>query len=312
MPRRAVVAIGGHALTRPGQVGTIPEQYANAEATCRDLVPLIEEGFELVLTHGNGPQVGNILLRVELSAHQVYPLPLDVCVSDTQGGMGYMLQQTLDNVLRRRGLVRPVATVLTQVVVDPSDPAFGRPSKPIGPSYTRERAESLVREHGWNVREDADHAFHRVVPSPLPLEIVEIEVIRRLIEAGVVVIAVGGGGIPVVREQGALRGVEAVIDKDYASALLARQTGADLFIVATSVDRVRLNYGRPDETPIDRMTASEAARYLAAGQFPPGSMGPKIEAAIDYLKAGGGEVVITNVASMKAALAGGAGTHIVL
>jgi len=308
--KRTVVAIGGNAITRPGQVGTIPEQYANAGETCRDLLPLIEEGYDLVLTHGNGPQIGNILLRVELSQHQVYPLPLDVCVSDSQGGMGYMLQQVMQNVLGEKGLAKPVATMLTQVVVDRQDPAFHAPGKPIGPFYSAERARQLTAEKGWKLIEDAGRGFRRVVPSPRPLEIVEIEVIRRLVEAGVLVVTAGGGGIPVARENGKLRGVEAVIDKDLTSALVAGLIGAELFIIGTSVDRVYLDYHQPSQRPLDRLIAAEAERYLSEGQFPPGSMGPKIEAAILYLSHGGGEVIITDIASIGRAVRGETGTRI--
>lgn len=311
MKKRTVVAIGGNAITRPNQVGTIPEQYANAEQTCRDLLPLIEEGYDLVLTHGNGPQIGNILLRVELSQHQVYPLPLDVCVSDSQGGMGYMLQQVMQNVLQEKGIAKPVATMLTQVVVDPEDPAFHAPNKPIGPFYSPERARVLMAEKSWKMIEDAGRGFRRVVPSPRPLEIVEIEVIRRLVDSGVLVVTAGGGGIPVVRESGKLRGVEAVIDKDLTSALVAGLIGADHFIIGTSVERVYLDYRKPSERPLDRMTAAAAERHLKEGQFPPGSMGPKIEAAILYLGHGGGEVIITDIASIGRAVRGETGTRIV-
>jgi carbamate kinase len=309
--KRTVVAIGGNAITRPNQVGTIPEQYANAEQTCRDLLPLVEESYDVVLTHGNGPQVGNILLRVELSQHQVYPLPLDVCVSDSQGGMGYMLQQVMQNVLRERGISKPVATMLTQVVVDAGDPAFLEPNKPIGPFYTPERARAMMAEKGWNMIEDAGRGFRRVVPSPRPLEIVEIEVIRKLVDGGVLVVTAGGGGIPVVRTGGRLSGVEAVIDKDLTSALVASQIGADVLIIGTSVERVFLDFNQPTERPLDRLTLREAEAYLREGQFPPGSMGPKIEAAIHYLSEGGGEVVITDIASIGRALRGQTGTRIV-
>lgn len=278
---------------------------------CLDLAALFEEGYEVAITHGNGPQVGNILLRIELSAHQVYPLPLDVCVADTQGGMGYMIQQQLANVLHERRLSRPVVTVLTQVVVDAKDPAFKKPTKPVGPAYTRERAEALSREHGFYVAEDAEGRFVRVVASPYPLEIVEIDMIRRLLDSGAAVIAAGGGGVPVVRDEGLLRGVEAVVDKDYSSSLLAREIDADLLVIATSVDRVVLSYRKPDARPVSRLTAEEAEKYLREGHFPPGSMGPKIEGALAFLKAGGGEVIITNVESLPSAIRGGAGTHVV-
>lgn len=311
MSKRAVVAIGGNAITRAGQVGTIPEQFANSEQACRNLLVLLEQGYDLVLSHGNGPQVGNILLRVELSSHQVYTVPLDTCVSDCQGGMGYMLQQVFHNVLRERGIERTVVTVLTQVVVDGNDPAFRKPTKPVGPFYSRERADELQREKGWVIVDDAGRGFRRVVPSPVPKEVVEIESIRALSDAGLLVIAAGGGGIPVVREKGVLRGVEAVVDKDYASSLLAKNLDVDLFLIATGVDRVYLNFGKPNQRPLEQITADEAERHLEAGQFPAGSMGPKIRAAIDYLRDGGREVLIADISAIHRALAGETGTRIV-
>lgn len=311
MSKRALVAIGGNAITRLGQVGTIPEQFANSEQACRDLPVLLEQGYDLVLSHGNGPQVGNILLRVELAAHQVYTLPLDTCVADSQGGMGYMLQQVFHNVLREMGLQPTVATVLTQVLVDANDPAFRNPTKPVGAFYTRERATQLQREKGWVIVDDAGRGFRRVVPSPVPKEVVEIEAIRVLSDAGFVVIAAGGGGIPVVRENGALRGIEAVVDKDYASSLLAQNLEVDLFLIATGVERVYLNFGKPNQQPLEQVTADEARRHLDEGQFPAGSMGPKIRAAIDYLQQGGREVLITDTSTIRQALAGETGTRIV-
>ena len=310
MRKRAVVAIGGNAITRPGQVGTIPEQFANAEHACRDLLLLLEHGYDLVLTHGNGPQVGNMLLRVELSAHQVYTIPLDTCVSDSQGGMGYMLQQVMRNVLSDGGFDKTVATVLTQVVVGLDDPAFESPSKPVGPFYTSEKARDL-RNKGWAVIEDAGRGYRRVVASPIPREIVEIAAIRTLLDAGVIVIAVGGGGIPVSRDDGHLRGVEAVVDKDYASSLLARELGVELLLIGTGVEQVFINFGKPDQEPLSQITVEEAEHHLEDGQFPDGSMGPKIRAAIDYLKHGGGEVIITDISAVGRALKRETGTRIV-
>lgn len=311
MKKRAVVAIGGNAITRPGQVGTIPEQFANAKQACRDLLILLESGYNVVLTHGNGPQVGNILLRVELSAHQVYTLPLDTCVSDSQGGMGYMLQQVMYNVLSERGLDRTVATVLTQAVVDEDDPAFSTPSKPVGPFYTRERASLLEKEKGWHLVEDAGRGYRRVVPSPIPREIVEIVAIRALLESGNLVIAAGGGGIPVIRKKGLLEGVEAVIDKDHTSSLIARELDVDLFLIATSVEQVYLDYGKPGQRPLGRVTVDEVESYLHEGQFPTGSMGPKMKASIEYLRNGGREVIITDISTVARALEGKTGTHII-
>jgi carbamate kinase len=251
-----------------------------------------------------------MLLRVELSAHQVYTIPLDTCVSDSQGGMGYMLQQVMQNVLAEKGSDQTVATVLTQVVVDPDDPAFGSPSKPVGPFYSLERAKDLEAK-GWAVVDDAGRGYRRVVPSPIPREIVEIGAIRTLLDAGVIVIAVGGGGIPVRRDNDHLRGVEAVVDKDYASSLLARELGVELFLIGTSVEQVFINFGKPDQKPLSKITVEEAEGHLEEGQFPDGSMGPKIRAAIDYLKHGGGEVIITDISAVVRALNGEAGTRIV-
>jgi carbamate kinase len=310
MGKRAVVAVGGNALIRPGQKGSVQEQLANAEEACSNLLPVIEQGFQLLFTHGNGPQVGNRLLRVEISSDEVQPLPLDVCVADTQGGMGFMLQQAMDNVLRAKGITRPVGTVVTQVIVDANDPAFDEPSKPIGSFYTGERAKVLRREKGWRLVEQTGRGYRRVVPSPIPQKIVELEVIRTLVDAGVVVIAAGGGGVPVVLLDGILRGVEAVIDKDRASSLIAQELKADLFLIATNVERVFLDYGRPGAKALSEISVEEAETHLKEGQFPPGSMGPKIEAALDYLRAGGREVVIADMSSVESALRGETGTRI--
>lgn len=311
--RLAVVAIGGNSITRRGEVGTIPEQYRNARDTCAHVAGLVADGWRVVLTHGNGPQVGNVLLRVQMAMPQVYPLPLDVCDSDTQGGMGYMLQQVLGNELRARGSPVQVATLITQVVVGRDDPAFRKPTKPVGRFYTKEEAAALAREQGWTVVEDAGRGWRRVVPSPAPLEIVELGAIRTLVDGGVIAIAVGGGGIPVVREGSALSGVEAVVDKDRSSALLANGLGADLFLITTGVERVALDYGKPTQREVERLTVAEARRHLAAGQFPAGSMGPKIEAACAFVEAGGGrKAIITSPERIEAALRGEAGTAICL
>lgn len=311
MMKKAVVAIGGNAITKADQKGTIPEQFANTLETSEHLADIIEFGYDVIITHGNGPQVGNVLLRAELAEHILYPLPLDTCDSDTQGGMGYMIQQVLGNILRRRKINKQVATVITQVVVDKDDPAFRNPTKPIGPFYTREKAEKYKAEKSWNIIEDAGRGYRRVVPSPKPLEIVEEAIVKKLIDAGVVVIAVGGGGIPVIRlPDGSLKGVEAVIDKDLASSLLASRLKVDLFLIATDVEKVALNYKQPNQINLDRMTVSEAKRYLAQGHFLPGSMGPKIEAAIQFLEKGGNEVIITSPECIGRALKGETGTRI--
>lgn len=311
MSSLAVIAIGGNSITKAGQVGTIKEQFENSSQTAEHVAEMVAKGWDVVLTHGNGPQVGNVLLRVELAAPQVYTLPLDTCDSDTQGGMGYMLQQVLGNSLKRRGIQTPVATVITQVLVDEDDPAFKNPTKPIGPFFSQAEAERRRIERGWNIVEDVGRGYRRVVPSPKPLELIEEEVIRRCIQNGIILIACGGGGIPVARRKGELHGVEAVIDKDRASALLASRIHADLLLISTGVEKVALNYRKPDQQLIDLMTTAQAEKHFTEGQFPPGSMGPKIESAIFFLKSGGKRVIITTPEKIEEALDGRTGTHIV-
>ncbi len=306
----AVVAIGGNSITKAGQRGTIPEQFANAKETSRHIADMIARGYDVVVTHGNGPQVGNILLRAELATTVLPPLPLDTCGADSQGGMGYMIQQVLGAELRARGVDRTVVTVVTQTVVDRADPAFASPSKPIGPFYTQEEAERKELEEGWNVVEDANRGWRRVVPSPMPTRVVEADAIKALLAAGCVVIGVGGGGIPVVEEDGKLRGVEAVIDKDHASRLLANDIGADLLIISTDVERVALNFGAENQTWLRELTVDSARRYHEEGHFPAGSMGPKILAGVAFIEGGGDEVIITNPESIGRALDGETGTRI--
>jgi carbamate kinase len=305
----AVVAVGGNALTRSNQVGTIPEQFDNALLTCRHLARMVERGTAFVLTHGNGPQVGNVLRRIELSRDQVYPLPLDICDADTQGGIGYMLQQVLGNELRQLRLDKTVVTLVTQVLVDGKDPAFANPDKPIGPFYGKADADKRMSE-GWQMREDAGRGYRRVVPSPKPLRIIELEAVRRCVEAGLLPIAAGGGGVPVIERDGELHGVEAVIDKDRASALLASNLGADLFVICTGVTEVQVRYGKSDARALREVSAGELRAHAQAGEFPAGSMGPKIEAALDYLGRGGRRVIITDAEHIGAALEGTAGTQI--
>jgi carbamate kinase len=312
MARTAVVAVGGNALIRDQGHQTVPDQYRAAADTSRHIAVIAREGWNVVVTHGNGPQVGFILRRSELSAHELHEVPLDACVADTQGAIGYALQQNLQHDLTKLGIDRRVVTVLTQVEVDADDPAFARPTKPIGSHLTEDQARRREAE-GWTVVEDAGRGWRRVVPSPLPQRIVEEDVIRHLVDAGFVVIGVGGGGIPVVSgSDGRLHGVSAVIDKDYAASLLARRIEADLLLISTSVDRVALGYGTPDQRWLDRMTVSEARGYLEEGsQFPEGSMGPKVQAAIWFVEASGHPAVIAGLDSMERALAGEAGTWIV-
>jgi carbamate kinase len=272
---------------------------------------MIEQGWNVVITHGNGPQVGFILRRSELSRHELHDVPLDSCGADTQGAIGYDIQQALFNEFRARGMARQAVTVVTQVLVDRNDPSFASPSKPIGSFMDEHTAAERRAREGWHVIEDAGRGWRRVVASPLPVEIIEREAIRSLIDQGFVVIAVGGGGIPVVEdERHELIGAAAVIDKDHASALLANRIGADLLLISTAVEKVALNYGKPDQRWLDHLTLAEANRYLAEGHFAKGSMGPKVEAIVWYLEHGGGEALITNPENIEEALAGRTGTRV--
>jgi len=310
MDKLAVVAIGGNSLIRNEAHQAVPDQWEAIGETCEHLAAMVATGWDLVITHGNGPQVGFTLLRAELASSVLHPVPLDLCVADTQGSLGYMIQQALHNSLLRLGIRRPVVTVVTQVLVDRNDPAFLNPTKPVGPFLTRERAEQY-RQEGKAVVEDAGRGWRRVVPSPRPLEILEMDSIKTLQSAGFLVIAAGGGGIPVIRDDsGALRGVEAVIDKDLTASLLAIGLRADLFLISTAVEGVAIHYRMPQERWLSGMTLEEARHYLREGHFPPGSMGPKIEAAIQYLEAGGKMVLITSPPAIGRALRGEAGTRI--
>ena len=311
MGKKAVIAIGGNSILRAEQKGTIQEQFANTIETAEHVADMIMMGYELVITHGNGPQVGNMLLMSEKTEEILYPLPLDICDSNTQGSMGYMIQQALGNVLKERKIKKSVVTVVTQVVVDRNDSAFKKPTKPIGSFYSKENAEKYRKEKKWDIIEDAGRGYRRVVPSPEPLEIVENEVIQKLVDDDVIVIAVGGGGIPVVKEKNFLKGVEAVIDKDLASSLLASNINAELLLISTNVEKVFLNYNKPNQKGIDRMTVKDAKKYLSEGHFPPGSMGPKIEAGIRFLEKGGKEVIITSPECIGDALKNKTGTHII-
>jgi len=314
MRKLAVVAIGGNSLIKDNTRVRVEDQYEAAKETCYYIADMIEQGWDVAIGHGNGPQVGFILRRSEI-AHQVagmHEVPLDVCGADTQGAIGYALQQNLQNEFRRRGIAKQAATVVTQVVVDRNDPSFQNPTKPIGGFMTEEEARRREREEGWTVVEDAGRGWRRVVASPLPQRIVELDAVRRLLDAGIVTITVGGGGIPVIEdENGNLKGVAAVIDKDYAASLLARSIGADLFLISTAVDKVYLNFNKPDQRPIDVMTVSEAKRYMAEGHFAKGSMLPKIQAIIWFLEAGGKEAIITNPENIARALRGETGTRVI-
>jgi carbamate kinase len=306
----AVVAIGGNSLIKDRQHQAVRDQYVAAHETTEHVASMIEEGFDVVIGHGNGPQVGFILRRSELAAHELHEVPLDVCGADSQGAIGYALAQNLQNVFRRRGIDRPVAVVVTQCEVSGTDPAFAAPSKPIGSFMDEISARERHVRDGWEIVEDANRGWRRVVASPRPLRIVEIEAIKSLVLAGAVVIAVGGGGIPVTADAaGDLHGVDAVIDKDLACSLLARALGAELLLITTSVERVALDYGRPTERPVDRLTLAEARRYLAEGvHFAAGSMAPKVEAIIEFLEHGGKRAIVTDPQHVEDALAGKSGT----
>jgi len=311
MSKTAVVALGGNAIGTTGRED-IHQQFANTRKSLSGILELVKEGYQLAITHGNGPQVGNALLRVERTMDTIPALPLGVIVADTEGGMGYMIEQSLQNKLHREGISRKVVTIVTQMIVDRNDPSILNPTKPIGPFYTKEQAERLAKINGWIIKEDAGRGFRRLVPSPIPTEIVEKDIIKFLVQSGTIVIAAGGGGAPVyVEEDGTYEGVDAVVDKDRASAVLARDIGAESLVILTSVDKVCLNYMNPDERPLSWVSVTEVKRYMAEGHFPQGSMGPKIGAAIQFLEAGGKQVIITSPGLIKEALEGKAGTKII-
>ena len=310
----AVVAIGGNSLIKDKKNVTVESQYQAAKETTVHIADMIESGWTVAIGHGNGPQVGFILRRSEI-AHKVegmHEVPLDVCGSDSQGAIGYSLQQNLQNILRSRKINKSIATIVTQVRVDAKDDAFNNPTKPIGTFMEEGEAQQRHKDLGWNVVEDSRRGWRRVVPSPLPKEVVELPSVKQLINAGHIVITVGGGGIPVIMEDGALKGVAAVIDKDYASSLLAREIKADLFLISTAVEKVSLNFGKPNEKHLNRMTLSETKAYLEEGtHFAKGSMAPKIQAIIWFLEAGGKQALITNPENIGRALKGETGTWIV-
>jgi carbamate kinase len=311
MAERILVALGGNALVRAGQRGTIQEQMANLDLAMAGIVPLIQRGCHVVITHGNGPQVGHILIRVEAARHQAYDLPLDVCVAQSQGETGYLIQQTLENLLRKHQIDRTVFAVLCRTVVDQHDPKLTNPSKPVGPYYSPEEALAL-KTQGWSLAEEAPHGFRRVVPSPEPIRIVETEAIQRLVGDGVIVIAVGGGGIPVSAEtDGTLKGIEAVVDKDLASSQLAVTIGVERILDLTSVEFAKLHFNSPFEENLQTITVADAKKYLAEGHFAPGSMQPKIEAGIYFLEHGGREFIITHTEKALDGFEGRTGTHMV-
>ena len=308
-----VIAIGGNSLIPDADHRSVQDQYAAAGETDDHIASLVEQGWDVAISHGNGPQVGFILRRSEMSSSELHEIPLDYCGADTQGAIGYMLQQNLINDFRQRGIHKSVATVVTQVEVDPNDPAFASPSKPIGSFMDEAEAQRRHDEEGWDIREDAGRGWRRVVASPAPMRIVELQVIEQLLKAGVATIAVGGGGIPVItNDQGDLEGIAAVIDKDLASALLASEIDADLLLISTAVEQVALNFGKENEEWVSQFTLSEVKQYLAeGGHFAEGSMAPKMRAVVQYLEAGGKEALITNPQNLERAMNGETGTRIV-
>jgi carbamate kinase len=308
----ALIAFGGNAILPSKQRGLQTEQMNNARRAARLMIHIVKKGYDLIIVHGNGPQVGNLLIQMEESITKIPPFSLEVCDAMTEGSMGFMLEKALINELRKSSIDKEVATLITQVVVDREDPAFSNPSKPIGPFYSQYRASMLKKQKNWKMIEDAGRGYRKVVPSPRPIDVVPKRIVRELVKTGKIVIAAGGGGIPVIiNGNGLFQGVEAVIDKDYTASMIAREAKAELFIILTNVPRVSLNYDKPEEEPISVMTVEEAKGHLAEGQFPPGSMGPKIEAAIEYIQNGGERVIITSANHLKASLLNRSGTQII-
>ncbi|CAM2065984.1 Carbamate kinase [Sulfidibacter corallicola] len=310
--KKALIAFGGNALVKAGEIGLQKQQLDNAKEAAEMVVRLLEQGYLPIIVHGNGPQVGNVLIQQEEAANRVPPYTMDICVAQTVGSMGYMLQRSIENMIRFKGLSQKVSTVLSEVVVDAEDPGFHDPTKPVGPFYENFRAHQLESEKGWVMKEDSGRGWRRQVPSPQPLRIAQIDAIRSLVDAGFVVLACGGGGIPVYEDpNGYLIGIEAVVDKDRTSAMLGHELEAEVFIVLTGVEKVALDFGKPTQRDLDRMTVSEAARYLEEGQFPPGSMGPKIQSSIEYIRGGGREVLITTAECLLRGQVENVGTRIV-
>ncbi|HPW46137.1 MAG TPA: carbamate kinase [bacterium] len=307
-----VIALGGNAISKPGKHGTIQDQFYATYESMEHIAELVSDGFDrLVVTHGNGPQVGASILRSEIAAKSTYPLPMDICVADTQGGMGYMIQQVLKNTLKKRKISTPVATIVSQALVDLNDPAFENPTKPIGMFYTEKEANELRVGRGWTMKEDAGRGFRRVVPSPKPIKILEVDVIKALFDKGFIVIAGGGGGVPIgLNRQGLYYGIEAVIDKDLTSALIAAEVGADTLVILTAVEFAYLDFLGENKRALTEVKVEEMQRYLNAGEFQAGSMKPKVEAALNFLEGGGKKAIITSLSNCLAALHGRTGTHI--
>lgn len=312
LPKIAVVALGGNAITREFEEGNIIQQFANTRRSLVGVADLIEKGYLLAITHGNGPQVGNALIRVEECRHLVPPTPLGVIVADLEGGMGYMIQQSLQNKLHKRGIRRKVVTLVTQVIVDKNDPSILNPTKFVGAFYNKNEVAGLQEKRGWVIKQDSDRGYRRVVSSPNPLEIVEKDTINQLVSQGTIVIASGGGGAPVyVEADGTYEGMDGVVDKDRAAAILGRDIDAKELYILTAVDRAAINFGTSQQQDLDTLSLADAKKYLAEGQFPPGSMGPKIEAAVAFLESGGDMVIITSIERMTDAIEGRTGTRIV-
>ncbi len=312
MKKKAVLALGGNAILKAGQKGTIDEQFANTRESVQGIIDLINHDYQLAVTHGNGPQVGNLLIQQLAGMSMgIAPLPLSVLNAATEGTMGYMISQCIENGLHEKGMSNQVVTVISQVLIDREDPSFSNPTKPVGPFYSQEEADDLRGKYGWNIVEDSGRGYRQIVPSPLPTDILQGHIVKELVEDDALVIACGGGGIPVYyNNKGLLQGADAVIDKDFASALLAKIIEADLLMILTGVDKVSINFGQPDQKKIDKLSIDQAKQYLEAGHFPPGSMGPKIRAAISFLQDGGREVIITSVEQIENALEGKSGTSI--
>ncbi len=309
MTEKLLIALGGNALLRKGEKGTAEEQLIHVNNTCHQFLELIKEGYHLTITHGNGPQVGSILLKNEYSKDKIPPMPLDICGAESQGFIGYMIQRTLYNTLKEKKLSYPVVTLLTQVLVDKHDPAFENPTKPIGPFYSKEEAEKLIKEKKWAMVEQQMKGYRRVVPSPDPIDIIEGKIIKELVETKAIIIACGGGGIPVILEnEKSLKGVEAVIDKDHTAAVLAKVIKADILMILTDVEKVFVNFGKPNQKGLNSLTLKEADNYLKNNEFAKGSMGPKVEAACRFIKEGGKKAIITSLEKAKDALKGKTGT----
>ncbi len=312
MSKTALIAVGGNSLIRAGERGTIDEQLANAHATAKAIAQMIKQGWDVVITHGNGPQAGAALMRSERAANEVYTHTLDMCVATTQSEIGYIMQRAMQYELSAIGITKDVITLPTMVEVDENDPAFKKPTKPIGPFYSKEVAEEKQKTLGWDIVEDSARGYRRVVASPEPKEVLELEILKKIIDLGIVTIALGGGGIPIIKKGNTIIGSEAVIDKDRSSALLAAKLNVDLFLISTDADQVYINYKKPDQTGIRNTTADELQKLFDQGQFPAGSMGPKVQSCIKFLHNGGKKAIITSYEYLTAALEGNAGTHITL